>query len=327
MELVSARQRRIAVWTLFLALGIGIGFVAGWFIALQRIPGMRGSVVRLGGYDLISPLLACDIGKEEVFNELTFIRNNVQSTISEEKSSGRAISISVYMRLLNSSRWLEINGSEKYTPASLLKVFVMMGFLKKAESDPSLLSRRFVFAGPSSGDSVHLGVGISYRIDNLIREMIVNSNNDALHLLLSVVDVTAFDGIYKDLNISVPPVQDEERLNIMDPVSYSMVFRVLYGATYLNREMSERGLQLLSESVDTGGLAAQLPTGTRVAHKFGLRRNDRSVELHDCGIIYYPEHPYLLCVMTRGTHDGDLSDVISRISKVAYDGVDTLFKR
>ena len=43
-------------------------------------------------------------------------------------------------------------------------------------------------------------------------------------------------------------------------------------------------------------------------------------ELHDCGIVYYPEHPYFLCVMTRGGDRPKLAAAIADVSKVAYDG-------
>jgi hypothetical protein len=46
-------------------------------------------------------------------------------------------------------------------------------------------------------------------------------------------------------------------------------------------------------------------------------------QLHDCGIIYYPGNPYLLCVMTRGTDWSALEKTIQTISAMTYKEVDS----
>ena len=46
-------------------------------------------------------------------------------------------------------------------------------------------------------------------------------------------------------------------------------------------------------------------------------------DLHDCGIIYHPEHPYFLCVMTQGPSIEMLEGVIARISEKVFDFVDS----
>jgi hypothetical protein len=67
---------------------------------------------------------------------------------------------------------------------------------------------------------------------------------------------------------------------------------------------------------------------TAVAHKFGehtSQLSDGTVvsrELHDCGVIYFPGKPYLLCVMTKGSDFPTLAGVISTISRIAYNYVD-----
>ncbi len=43
-----------------------------------------------------------------------------------------------------------------------------------------------------------------------------------------------------------------------------------------------------------------------------------NVEAHDCGIVYYPDSPYLLCVMTRGKDTGQLESIIGKISQITY---------
>jgi hypothetical protein len=46
------------------------------------------------------------------------------------------------------------------------------------------------------------------------------------------------------------------------------------------------------------------------------------VQLHDCGIVYYPKRPYILCVMTRGEKMDVLPKVIKEISTEVYRNVD-----
>jgi hypothetical protein len=74
------------------------------------------------------------------------------------------------------------------------------------------------------------------------------------------------------------------------------------------------------------GLIAGVPSNITISHKFGEReltdeKGNVVNQLHDCGIVYYPEHPYLLCIMTRGKNIDNLSRSISAISKIVYQEV------
>jgi beta-lactamase class A len=104
---------------------------------------------------------------------------------------------------------------------------------------------------------------------------------------------------------------------------YSSFFRLLYNSTYLNREMSEKGLEILSTTHFASGIPAGLPKGMMVAHKFGERglANSQLKQLHDCGIVYFSKSPYLLCVMTRGDDFKKLSDIIKDVSSIVYKNV------
>ena len=101
--------------------------------------------------------------------------------------------------------------------------------------------------------------------------------------------------------------------------TYASFFRILYNGTYLTQRDSEHLLSLLSQSSFTQGLIAGLPTDMVVAHKFGeASLPDGTHQLHDCGIVYKPNQPYLICVMTKGTNFNTLAGVISHISKTVY---------
>ena len=89
--------------------------------------------------------------------------------------------------------------------------------------------------------------------------------------------------------------------------------------------MSEHALSLLAQSGYDVGIKAGVPKDVEVAHKFGERSGFEGdlKQLHDCGIIYYPENPYLLCVMTQGQNFDDLSATIGMISKMVYEEFDS----
>jgi beta-lactamase class A len=106
---------------------------------------------------------------------------------------------------------------------------------------------------------------------------------------------------------------------------YSGLFRILYNASYLNRNMSEKALQLLSLQDFPQGIVAGVPKGTVVAAKFGEKArgvDEKYHQLHEFGIVYHPKHAYILGIMTRGNDFEALSGVIRQISKLVYTEID-----
>jgi beta-lactamase class A len=125
-----------------------------------------------------------------------------------------------------------------------------------------------------------------------------------------------------DLELNGPGVADDSTVTVR---GYSGFFRILFNASYLNKDDSEYILSLLAQSDFTDGLVAGVPSGVPVAHKFGERElSDSSLDqIHDCGIVYYPGHPYLLCVMTEGHNTAKQISAIKQISAAVYHEVDT----
>ena len=89
--------------------------------------------------------------------------------------------------------------------------------------------------------------------------------------------------------------------------------------------MSEKALEFLSQTEFKKGIVGNIPSDVKVAHKFGERTYLSSTgtlvykELHDCGIVYASNNPYVLCVMTRGNDFEKLEDLIQSISQTAYE--------
>jgi beta-lactamase class A len=85
--------------------------------------------------------------------------------------------------------------------------------------------------------------------------------------------------------------------------------------------MSEKALKLLTQTKYKDALYAGVPQHIEVAHKFGERQflPSQEKQLHDCGIVYHPQNPYLLCIMSRGQDFKKLSNIIKNISKATYD--------
>jgi len=96
----------------------------------------------------------------------------------------------------------------------------------------------------------------------------------------------------------------------------------LFNATYLNKELSEKALEILSKINYKDGLIAGLPNDIQVSHKFGITSTNKGgvskKELHDCGIVY-TDTPYLICVMTKDSNNiQNPQNLIKNISAMVY---------
>jgi beta-lactamase class A len=271
-------------------------------------------------YFLLNPLLAEE--SDLRFSEPRPFMYKLHARIQEFQAEKRVGHVSVYFFDLENGALRGENFEEKFTPASLLKVPVMIAALKAAETDPDFLKRRVTLGIPTTSVSYlsarALVPGTEYSLEEVLKAMIVDSDNDALILLRAALGEDIQNAVYRDFGLIIPAVRTLE--DSMSVREYATFFRVLYNASYLSKEMSQKALEYLAGSHFTQGIVAGVPSGVPVAHKYGERffPDDKKKQLHDCGVVYHPRRHYVLCVMTRGDDFEHLAGVIREISGMAY---------
>lgn len=304
-------------------LGIGVGlFLPKYFNT--NLKNNLSLEFHSGGYKLINPLYECRIDESIGSKEFMGLEENLNDYIGQLISDNKVTAVSVYSRDLNNGPWFGVNEKAAFAPSSLLKLPVMMAYYKKAELDPSILSKKISYSTDPVGlmpqnflPQAPLEKGKTYTVEQLIEQMIKGSDNVALGLLEENIEGKDIDKVTLDLGI--PTANDKTPDNYMNVRDYAALYRVLFNASYLTRSYSEKALELLSQAEFKQGLIDSLPKNITVAHKFGERYfPDGTKQLHDCGIVYYPNHPYLICVMTKGSDFNILSGVIQQVSSQVY---------
>jgi len=312
----------------------GLGFLAGWLTLVTYVtrPSVTESGIRVkGDYRLISPLLLCSSTETTNVAPYQSLEQKIQSLVTAAKNTGNVSDVSVYFRDFKGN-WLDINGVEQYAPASLLKVPIMIAYLKASESNPSILTQQLTYNGLNDENDAETFATSSdltpgtYTIDQLLKAMIVYSDNNAATLLYNNMNKDWLSEVYSDLGLTLTPGGSADTQNITAK-QYSYFFRILYNATYLTPADSEKALDLLTGPDFPQGMESTVPSDVPVANKFGERTllTPAGVvlqrELHDCGIIYAPSGPYLLCIMTRGKDFPSLVSVIDSISSTVYQAI------
>jgi beta-lactamase class A len=306
-----------------------LGLFAGYYLHAVRIGQDRNKGFiekREGGYQFVNPLLECEGDQDLMRNrELRPFKRKIESYLKERMRFPGVESASVYFRELNDGIWFSIGETERFTPASLRKVPMMIALLKQEEREPNFLARKIRFQlrndhtiQQTIKPSSVMTAGREYTVEELLQRMIVYSDNNAFMVLSGTVDLEEFGRTYDALNM--PRLGARGPDDYLSVQTYASFFRILYNATYLNKVRSEQALALLTQTEFRNGIVAGVPKDLAVAHKFGEHRDDAAgkMQLHDCGIVYYPQHPYLLCIMTRGGSFEYLDDAVAAISKIIY---------
>lgn len=270
-------------------------------------------------YKFTRPLIAFDLGEES--NVLMPVKEQLSLLIQQGKNSGNLFEASVYLRDLETGQYISINNDLQYHPGSLIKVPMLMYYLHESESDPNLLDKKLILTGNGSAptqtfNDKQIQFNKEYTIRELLKYMAAYSDNRATALLNMNCQVPKFKTLFSDLGLIQPDVTDTNfAMTVRD---YSVFMRVLYNATYLNARNSDFALTLLSESSFKDGIVSKLPSDVAVAHKFGEMFMDQKRELHESGIIYCNNKPYMLIVMTKGYNPHQLAGFISNISDTIF---------
>ena len=205
-------------------------------------------------------------------------KRKVKELIQAQIGKGQVREVAVYYRDLHDGPWFGINEDKEFDPGSMLKVPVMVAWLKRAEANPQALSERLTYDYPEDmrvmqtiKPAQSAEPGRSYTVEELLRLMMNYSDNNATRLLYSRLKPEELGDVLDGMDVDN---RTKEGANSITVHGYSGLYRILYNASYLNREMSERALQLLSLQDFPQGMVAGVPKGTVVAAKFGERTWD-----------------------------------------------------
>lgn len=329
---------RYRIWflcVLCVFVGVGTGILIASFLPQMSV--IEGGPLRLNShtYKFINPLLLCDISETKETPELQSLKKIISAAINPKNTVSMGTVASVYFRDLNQGQWTAVNETEKYDPASLLKIPTMIAAYKVAEKQSGFLSTNIGYGGgydynkfENFKPAQQIEPNHYYTVNQLIEHMVVYSDNNAFKLLNEVIGSMTINNIYTDVGLSYmnKKIGEVDQITIKD---YSYFFRIFYNGTYLTRDYSEQALGLLAASDFSQGIKSGVPSKIVVSQKFGERvnLNEQGVatgrELHDCGIVYYPGKPYLLCVMTKSTNASfnDLIGLIHNVSLLVYQAV------
>jgi beta-lactamase class A len=283
-------------------------------------PTCKVDIKRLSGLKYIRPIMFAD--EECESDNLAGAKQRVTDIISRYKATDEAACASIYLKDLNSNDWTSINHNEKYEPGSLFKVPILITILKMDERNPGFLNKVITYSKPLVFDknvayvSETIKVGQTYSVKELLNYMIKYSDNNATALLETHMDFKIFQKIFEDLGLAVPELG--ATVYHISANEYSFFMRAIYNAAYLTIDDSEYAAELLTQCRFSDGIIKGLPSGIVVAHKFGESGDQAQKQLHESGIVYIGNNPYLLTVMTRGKENKKLAQLITEISQAVF---------
>ncbi len=265
------------------------------------------------------PMLAADIlsnSPNDILINFVALRNKLQ-----DQFNALTVQKSFYFEYLPDGTSIRVGADTQLTAASLIKVPLAMNLYKAAELGRVDLDQTVNVTQAeldnAYGDLYKKGAGTTLTLRQAAQIMLEQSDNTAMHVVFDHVNTLLSYDEQSLAQLDIDQNVDAGQA-VINARSYSSVLKGLYFAAYLNKADSQEVLGYLAKSTATNRLTAQLPRGTVVAHKIGVYNANWAES--DCGIVYVPRRPYVICVMV-GLPEDQADTFIANVSKEVYDFV------
>ena len=288
-------------YTLYGAYGIA---VISFFLAVGLYTGLipqHKEARSLRGFSFLNPAVDI-IKKENLIVNFQELRELLQSKYESRKD----YIVSIYFEYLPTGANISTHKDEKIWPASLIKIPVAMAVMKKVQDGKWKLTNELVIMDEDKdnqyGNLYKKPTGTTISIKELLEESLINSDNTAHFVLLRNLESEELEDVYNHLGLDdiiealKRSKNDEANDNRMTAKRYTIFFRSLYNATFLDVEHSQMFLDIL-EHAPRDLLGSGIPESVPFVHKTGIR-TDEAVRA-DSGIVYVEGRPYLLTVMIQ----------------------------
>lgn len=263
----------------------------------------------------------------DIIINFTDLRTSLRSYVEASPEK-----IGVFFEYLPTGVTINVNGNDDFFRASLVKLPVVMRAYKFIETKQLSLDDVLTIEekqlNKDFGTLWQRGAGTQLTVRELIRLILDDSDNTAFNVLYERVNVQllqnapnddqAADDVYDYLDI---PRAAEGITPMVTPRNYTSILKSLYFSAYLPFDSSNEILQTMTAAHSEKWLREPIPETIPVANKIGayIAEPENFHVFSDCGIIYYPERPYTLCVMVNSDQQSPSEEHIRNISRLVYD--------
>lgn len=200
-------------------------------------------------------------------------------------AGGMGVSV---IELGGAGRTASTNGDRRFTAASTYKLFVAYGVVKRVEAGA------FTWETPVNGNTVA----------GCFDSMIVRSDNPCAKALGEMVGWGDIQAMMRAIGLGSTTLTNGFYTT---PNDLARFLRLLQSGTLLSASGSSRLLDAMHRQVYRSGIPAG--TGVRVADKVGFIGS----LIHDAGIVYGPNGPYVLVIMTSDSSWSAIASVSRQI--------------
>ena len=275
-------------------------------------------------YSLLDGAVAFDTSRHFIINFEPF-RNQLNALQTQYQAATPGEMTYFYLDYLNNAATISLNSRNQFTAASTIKVPLAMALYKMAEEGKLNMSDTYTLEQANLdsrfGTLYNAGPNQTFTIEQLVSIMLEKSDNTAMNALITILDrvgiTNPFQDVYTQMGWSNAPTADNINSYInIDVHTLTNMFLALYNATYDNPVDSQKILNYLTQTPFNTEIVAGVSPDIMVAHKIGVA--DPNDTYSDCGIVYAPERPYIICVGVSGVPEQTADTIIADMSKTAY---------
>ncbi len=229
------------------------------------------------------------------------------------------VPVGIYFEYLPTGASIGVNDQLQVEIGSLAKVPAVMAIYKQIEQG-SLKQDNIVTVKEDNldnffGELWKKGAGTQLSLGEAVQLTLKKSDNTAASTLTSTLPKGALSDVFNQLDL---PKTRTGPFPVMSPKSYASVFRNLYLSTFLSAGSSNEILEILSTTDFKDKLPAGVETSVKMSHKIGVFKLEGSENIYsDCGIVYVPSRPYILCIMTSANEEIARNEMVT-YSKMVY---------
>ncbi len=233
----------------------------------------------------------------------------------------------MYVTDLNNNFSFGIYENENFQAASLIKLPVMVGMYMAEEDGGLSLGSRYKLKAEDkvkgSGSLYSRPVGYELTYHDLIKLMGKESDNTAFNICWKYLGDEKIREIIDRIGMKDTSLEKNETT----PADIGLFFHKLWDGGLINRNNKEELLGFMTDTIYEKWLAAGVPGGVRVAHKYG--REVRVV--NDAGIVYTDNPsgsetgtgwgPYVVVIMSKDIVDKEADTAFPELSGIIYRGI------